>query len=170
MIRGKDRMKKVFLLVAVALFCAAQCFAAGSVTQSFKRFESGTVLVSFSCIGDSENGSIPDTAMSTSIYYLIAGMQLLEVRAYPTSGGKAPDAADVFILDSDGEDLLGSADGGTTAGKGANLIHATLKKTTQPYDYHSGLYFYPAVTGAPTLKVSSQETTSADYTIDLVFK
>jgi hypothetical protein len=94
---------------------------------------------------------------------------LYTVAAYPTSGGTAPDAADVFILDAKGEDLLGSADAGTTAKNGLNLIHATLKKTTFPYSTYLQQAYFPFIINNLTLKVSNQATNSANYTIELIF-
>ena len=100
-------------------------------------------------------------------------MRLYQVEAYPTAGGTAPDAADVFILDADGMDLLGSVDGSTTAYRGLNLIHATLKYATTPDIYHLGQTahadYHPVVTEALTLKVSNQATARADWTIVLTF-
>ena len=128
------------------------------------------VLVKFVCTGSSVDGSIPNQAITTANTSLLKGQYYLyTVSAYPTSGGPAPDAADVFVLDAAGEDLLGSADGGITANKGANLIHASLKKTTLPFSYFFNSYFFPPVMGVLTLKVSNQSTVSAKYTVELMF-
>ena len=164
-------MKKMLFVVLVAAMLAmpANVSAAGKCAETV--FDSGSfVTVRFSCTGDGSDGSIPNTVLSShAMSILLRGFYLYTVTAYPTSGGTAPDAADVFILDAAGEDLLGSADGGTTANKGANLIHATLKKTTLPYSHYLSTHYYPAVTGALTLKVSSQGTASANYTVEAVF-
>jgi hypothetical protein len=95
-------------------------------------------------------------------------MYLYCITAYPTSGGTAPDAADVFILNAQSEDLLGSADN-STAGNGANLIHATLSRTTLPKLYLPAVNFYPVVNGILTLQVSNQATNDANYTVVLTF-
>jgi len=143
---------------------------AGTVTQTVKHYTGGFVVVSLACTGSSDDGSIPNTDLSDAIMELVEGTHYLyTVTAYPTVGGTAPDAADVFILDSKGEDLLGSVDGGTTANKGLNLIHATLTKTAFLYSHHMSSTYAPPVTGTLTLKVSNQDTISADYTIELVF-
>lgn len=165
-------MKKTFTAIILAvMLMASTAYAAGSCTETVADYTGGNVVVALACTGDAANGSIPNTALSSATMALIQGKyRLVSVSAYPTSGGTAPDAADVYILDAEGEDLLGSADNGTTAGKGANLIHATLKKTTLPYSYHSSAYYYPPVTSALTLKVSNQATASANYTIKLVFE
>lgn len=161
-------MKKTIIAIILALlFVAPNLYAAGSCTQTTDTTIDGFIVQTLACAGDSSNGSIPNTVITMPA---IGKYRLVSVSAYPTAGGTAPDAADVYILDADGEDLLGSADNGTTAGKGANLIHATLKKTTLPYSYHSSAYYYPPVTSALTLKVLNQATASANYTIKLVFE
>jgi hypothetical protein len=166
-------MKKLlqFMVIGMVLLMTTQAFSAGSVTVSGEtRGRYGELyVVTMTCTGDAANGSIPNTAIPTAVMSEIIGKYLYTVTAFPTSGGTAPDAADVFILDANGEDLLGSADGGTTANKGANLIHATLKYTTLPFSTYLGSPYFPAVVNALTLKVSNQATASADYTIELVF-
>lgn len=170
-------MKKTLLIIALALALSisSSLWAAGSCTQSLTPYPASVSYApSFKvwklvCTGDSSDGSIPQTAISAVNADLLAGYYLYSVSAYPTSGGTAPDAADVFILDANGEDLLGSTDGGTTANKGLNLIHATSKKTTLPYSAYLSTHYYPGVTGALTLKVSNQATVSANYTIELLF-
>lgn len=163
-------MKKFLLSIFLIFFLAAQSFAAGSCVQTASAKESGVFLVTLACTGDAANGSIPNTALSSAIMAKVSGTHYLyTVAAYPTSGGTAPDAADVFILDANGEDLLGSVDAGTTAKNGLNLIHATLKKTTFPYSTFLQQAYFPAITNTLTLKVLNQATNSANYTIELVF-
>lgn len=168
-------MKKLILMIALALALVIPsslwaAVAPGSCTQTPYHYTGGYVVVSVACTGSADDGSIPDTAIATATMTLITGTYYLyTVSAYPTSGGPAPDAADVFILDANGEDLLGSVDGGTTANKGLNLIHATLKKTTFPYTHYLSSSYFPAVTGALTVRVKNQATVSAKYTIQLVF-
>lgn len=163
-------MKKIFAFVFLFILLSAPIvYAAGSCTQTYdyRGKTSNTYLVTLICTGDSSDGSIPNTVISGGNEYI--GMYLYSVTAFPTSGGTAPDAADVFILDSDGEDLLGSVDGGTTALKGANLIHATLTKTTLPYSTYLSMHYFPSVTSSLTLKVANQATNSANYTIKIKF-
>jgi len=171
-------MKKLLLAIVLAMILPFQVWAAGSCVQSIDAIPNAnavvptTKVVSFVCTGDIAGGTvgtIPNTAMSATIAAAVRGLFLYTVTAYPTAGGTAPDAADVFILDAAGEDLLGSVDAGTTAKNGLNLIHATLKKTTFPYSTYLQQAYFPAVTGILTLKVSNQITASANYTIELVF-
>ena len=158
-------MKKfIAILSTVMFFMASPLWAAGSCTQFKEKATGGFVHIFFYCTGDVSDGSIPNTAIATaSMNEILLTHYLYTVSAYPTVGGTAPDAADVFILDARGEDLLGSTNGGTTANKGANLIHATLKKTVLPYT------FFPPVLNTLSLKVLNQATASANYTIELVF-
>ena len=167
-------MKKLFLAIMAVLLLASNSFAAdGTCTQTdVKKYTGGAVVVQMKCTGSSSDGSLPAAGipLSADNMALVEGTHYLyTVSAYPTSGGAAPDAADVFILDANGEDLLGSTDGGTTPNKGANLIHATLKKTTFPYTHYLSSPYFPAVTNTLKLKVLNQATASANYTIELTF-
>lgn len=171
-------MKKligIFLsILMIALFTSEAFAVAGSCTQTTtESFSTGVRKIYFICTGDSTNGSIPNQALSSANAAWIQGWRLEQVTAYPTSGGTAPDAADVFILDSNGMDLLGCIDGSTTAYGGLNLIHATLTRATAPHLYVVGTglhaYYYPFIFGTLTLKVTNQSTNSANYTIALTF-
>ncbi len=163
-------MKKVFaLIVCLAILIPSIAFSAGTVTVTRKAVVPQFVeQVIFTCTGDGSNGSIPNTSITQEILRYINGMYLYCITAYPTSGGTAPDAADVFILNAQSEDLLGSADN-STAGNGANLIHATLSRTTLPKLYLPAVNFYPVVNGILTLQVSNQATNDANYTVVLTF-
>jgi len=165
-------MKKQFIIILfLSIVVVGHVWAAGSCVQTAVNQPGGACLIKFVCTGDAGGGSIPNTVISADKMSLVndGNHYLYTVSAYPTAGGTAPDAADVFILDTNGEDLLGSADGGTTAKNGLNLIHATLKKTTFPYSTYLGQAYFPAITNNLTLKVSNQATNSANYTIELLF-
>lgn len=163
-------MKRLFaLIICIVLLVPAISFADGTVAVSTKTIIPKFIeQVVFTCVGDSGGGTIPNTAITQQVLAKISGMYLYCVTAYPTSGGTAPDAADVFILNQNSEDLLGSADN-STAGNGANLIHATLTRTTIPRLYLPGVNFYPVVYGLLTLQVANQGTNSAEFTIVLTF-
>lgn len=170
------KLKKLITIIVVMLMLLpALCWAvAGSCVQTTANYPwSGVRKVIFTCTGSSVDGSLPNTAMSTTNTSFITGYRLEQVDAYPTSGGTAPDAADVFILDATSKDLLGSIDGSTTAYGGLNLIHATLVRSTPPQIYVVGTglhaYYFPFISGALTLKVANQATASANYTIVLTF-
>jgi hypothetical protein len=171
-------MKKLTLIIlALVVLLPVFCWAAaapGTVTQTTSNIpEAGIRQVIFTCIGSVDDGAIPVTTTSTSVTSFIKGYKLVRVDAYPTSGGTAPDEADVFILDANGIDLLGCVDGSTTPYAGAKLIHATLPKSALPDIYVLGKtthYNYePFITGSLRLKVINQATNSADYTIVLTF-
>ncbi len=159
-------MKKLLFYLSLLLITlvAAQSFAAGSCTQSAKHYGGkDSIVVTFICTGDSSNGSIPNTAISAATMAEIKtdAHYLYNVIAYPTSGGTAPDAADVSVL-MGGTDLLGA--------KGVNLIHATLKQDTFPYSTFMTSYRFPVITDTVTLSVANQATNSANFTIEMDFE
>lgn len=173
------KMKKLFLIVICLLFTATNAYAAVGTTTVTRTTQGwGFQTVTIVCTGGTagDTGTVPDTtidvwdSMNKNALY---GWYLYKVEAFPTSGGTAPDAGSVFVLDSDSLDLLGSEDGGTTAYAGLNLIHATLKRGTIPNLYipRGGVHvdYYPMITGPLTLKVADQITSAADWTIVLTF-
>ena len=116
-------MKKIniILLTLSMMIYSSISWAAGSCTQSATSLAGrDSLVVKFLCTGDSSTGSIPDTAIAAATMTLLKQSShfLYLVTAYPTSGGPAPDAADVSVL-MNGTDLLGA--------KGVNLISATMK-------------------------------------------
>jgi hypothetical protein len=158
-------MKKLLMIAALiaALVMPEYLWAAGSCVQTAVRDPAAPnmVLIKFVCTGDSGDGSIPNTDVSAANMALILNKALLySVTVYPTSGGTAPDAADVSVYQA-GVDLLGA--------KGVNLIHATATQHISPYSTFKGEYYYPAITGTVQLRVANQATASANYTIELQF-
>ena len=157
-------MKKLLLIAAIiaALAIPGSSWAVGSCTQTAtKDKDSSVVSITFACTGDAANGSIPDTDVSAANMALVLDKAALNsVVAYPTSGGTAPDAADVQIL-MNSMDLLG--------GLGTNLIHATATQGLNPSSTFTGDTWFPIITGTLTLKVSNQATASANYTVKLLF-
>lgn len=154
-------MKKaiIFTLAIMALLISGLAHAAGSCTQTDTTYLDGATVIKLTCTGDASNGSIPTITIDMSNVAL-GKHYLYQVIAYPTSGGTAPDAADVTVNMS-GQDLLG--------GKGVNLIHATATYDTYPYSTFMSLYRYPMITAALTVAVANQDTAAANYTIELVF-
>lgn len=134
---------------------------AGTVTQSHERVTKNYYIIKFTCTGDSD-GTIPDTDTDTENTEIIKGKQLIAVITRPTSGGTAPDAADVLIKTEGARDLLG--------GKGVNLIHATAEQSCTPYNTFTSCWEYPILSGPITLDVDKQETGSADYEVELHVK
>ena len=154
-------MRKLAIIIAltIMLLSSQNLFAAGSCTQSDTTYLDGATVIRLVCTGDAINGSIP--AITVNMNNISMGKHYLyQVIAYPTTGGTAPDAADVTVTMA-GQDLLG--------GKGVNLIHATATQDTFPYSLFMTSYRFPAVTSALTLTVANQATASANYTLELVF-
>jgi len=178
-------MRKAILILSMALFLLIPNMAwatVGSCLISQGKYQvAGTLgeevrTLVFTCVGDVTDGSIPDTEMSASNLNFIKGWCLRKVEAYQTTVGVGDDADEgsIFILDSDGMDLLGSEDGGTTPYAGKYMIHATLKRMCflNVYLPRAGLHtnFYTEVTNLLTLRVIDQDTGSADYTVVLTFR
>ena len=144
--------------------------AAGTMTQSDAEIltstdgQSNLTRIIYACTGNSSDGTFPnDSTQATNAANaaMIKGKQLVEVRAYPSPGGTAPDAADITIIDEYGADLLG--------GKGVGLISATVKQTCTPYNAFTSSWYFPIITGALTPKIANQAKASANITIELIF-
>lgn len=156
-------MKRILAIIALTalLIVPGSLYAAGSCTEKVDQKSNGSVVVRLACTGDSSAGTIPTQTISAETMAAIKLTHYLyQVKAYPTSGGTAPDAADVTV-NMDGQDLLGA--------KGVNLIHATATYDTLPYSTFMSAYRYPLVTNTLTVAVANQATASANYTIELIF-
>lgn len=156
-------MRKLSIIAIIfILLMPVMVFADGSCVQTPYAYSiSGPVVIKFVCTGDAGNGSIPTQTVNAANMALVQWTHYFyQAIAYPTSGGTAPDAADVAVL-MGGQDLLGT--------KGVNLIHATATQDTSPYSAFMTSYRYPMVTSAITMTVANQATISANYTIELVF-
>ncbi|HEA65889.1 hypothetical protein LCGC14_1902420 [marine sediment metagenome] len=161
----------LILLVPLLSFALPPAEAAG-VWQSHQVYGDEVQTITFQCIGSAQ-GEVVNTDILDQYTRMLTGWYLYKVEAFPTSGGVAPDAANVFIYDADGLDLLGSEDGGTTAYAGLNLVHATLKRAAFPNLYlpraGNHVNYYPEVRGTLTLDVDGQGTNAAEWTIVLTF-
>lgn len=156
-------MKRLSLaiILAVLLMASNSWATAGSCTQTVVDPVGGAVIVTLTCTGDSTNGSLPTQTISSDVITLLDNKYfLVNVKTYPTSGGTAPDAADVTV-NMDGLDLLGA--------KGVNLIHATATQDVCPYSTFMAAWRYVLVTSALTVTVANQSTNSANFTIELQF-
>jgi len=119
-------------------------------------------------------GNPANEEMTWANFEKVKGWCLTWIEVFPTSGGVAPDAGSIFLLDSDNLDLLGCEDGSTTPYAGLNMIHATLKRAGYPnlYLQRAGLhvnYFY-TVRSQLTLKVIDQGTATGQFTVRLTFE
>lgn len=170
-------MKKLlFLIIIVALVSVpSSSFGAPSSGHTGTPYQVSTHCrtLTWALTADSTDGSFQNTVTNTANTTFITGWSLYRVTAYSPAGGTDPDAADVLIKDSNGEYILGSEDGGTTAYQGLNLIHATLTYSCIPDLYlpRAGDHYpyYPVVTGALTIIIKNQATHSASVNIVLTF-
>lgn len=155
-------MKKyIAIIITVIMLMASNLWAAGSCTQTLSDTANPIMKkLTFVCTGDATDGSIPNTDISAANIAALEGFYLYMVSAYPTSGGTAPDAADVTILQGT-YDVLG--------GKGVNLIHASNRQDVYPYSLYMTTWRYWPITTTLTLAVANQATISANYTIELIF-
>lgn len=173
-------MKKLlFLILALALVFPVSVFAAGECTQAVGAIRNDknqiqAKTITFTCTGDSSDGSVPNTDTSAANTKFVNGWYLYRVEAIPTTSPTIdPDEANVFVYDADGLDLLGSEDGGTTAYAGLSLLHKELAKATLPNVYLSraGLHvnYFPIIDSVLTLDVDDQATASAAYEVVFTF-
>lgn len=159
-------MKRLLAVLVLLGLLVSPAFAVESVTITTNSIVPGYIeQIIYTCTAAAD-GSITNTPITHQHLRKVAGMYLYCVSAYP--GTVAPDAGDVFILTANSEDLLGSSDN-STAGNGANLIHATLQKTTIPKLNLLNQPFYPLIDGLLTLQIDNQDTDSANFTIVLTF-
>ena len=155
-------MKRFLLAFILLIAFSTQVFAtAGSCTESVNSRDDSVVVVEFACTCDSTNGTLPTQTFSDSAMSQIKWTHFLySVTAYPTSGGTAPDAADVAIL-MNGQDLLGT--------KGVNLIHATATYDVFPYSAFMSRDRFPTIISTLTWTLANQATNSANFTVKYVF-
>ncbi len=167
-------MKRFFIYLSLLLLVfSGVVYAAESVTQNVaQRVRPGVYEIEFN-ITTAADGSVTATALNAANRARVRGTYLIQVDAFPTVGGTAPDAADVVMYDENGIYYLGSEDGGTTAYAGLNLIHATIPKSCIPNMYITGqdshLNYYWPIRGALTWDIINQATDSADITLIFTF-
>lgn len=104
------------------------------------------------------DGTVGNVTLDPHIHGLL-GAFLYRVRTWPTSGGTAPDAADVTVSDGNSYDML--------EGNGANLIHATLAQACPPY--LNGSPALQQMLESWTVAVANQGTSGADFTVAFDF-
>lgn len=144
-------MKKLILAALFLVFLAGQSFGAGLVTQSQVVFGANEMrAITLKCLGDSSDGSIPDTTIS----YFPGGMFLdrIIIENFSSDTDTASDV-DVYIKDTGGTDLLNAEGVDELDYDTRNYVVITAKS--------------PVVTPL-TLDVDSQTAASALYTITLI--
>lgn len=168
------RFVTIVLIIVLFLPATAISIVPGTVRQRLDTIGRDHFEVLFFCNGNNFNGQVPDTDIEDHITSKIQGWYLYSVLAYPTSGGTAPGTLSVMLYDSDGLDLLGSEDGGTTAYAGLALIHPTLKREAIPNVYlpRAGLHVnhFPVIRGTLTLDVNAFGVNVADSNYTIVLK
>ena len=140
---------------------------AGTVTQSIEEVTSepksasdgGFTIVTFSCVGDSSGGGIPDTTTEAAITERIKGCYL--IKCHLITGTKAPTAdSDVYIKDADGIDLLG--------GSGVDALDNSASTGIQLWPTVVTQYGRQPITGALVLDVDGDSVASAVYSVKLI--
>ena len=156
-------MKKTFLALLLLLgFFVTDVFAvAGTVTlaqdQLFNANGYTTMrVVSFVCVGDSTDGTIPDTAINADNLVLgnLAGWFLYRMVVENDAGDTGvTDDSDVYIKDAGGSDLLN--------GQGVDQLDDDTRNYIR-------LCRHDPVSGTLTLDVDNQDVHSGEYTITLI--
>jgi hypothetical protein len=130
---------------------------AGSVRQELVEYGRRCRVIKLHCVGDSVDGSIPDTSVLDRLKYRVAGWSLDSVKVYPGATGPTADS-DLEVEDGDGLDMLG--------GEGTDLIKNSAASVTVPS--RDSIRGPVPITGGMTIKVTNQAVASALYRIDLV--
>ena len=160
----------LFLLVFPAVVFGASIVQGSVVDVGEDRLNSNpTRTLTYICVGNPDNEE-----MTARNFEKVKGWCLTWVEVFPTSGGVAPDAASIFILDEEDMDLLGCEDGSTTPYAGLNIIDADYKRACYPNLYltRAGLHvnYFPSVMNLLTLKVIDQGAATGAFTIRLTFE
>ncbi len=161
--QSKQYTKISILLLAVMvslLLSQTQAFAAGTASTP-RVVPIGTMMriISVTFKGDAADGSVPAVTLPDAIMADLKGYYLYSVRAYPVSGGTAPDPANVAV-NNPRKDLLGAL--------GVGLVPASGENEMLPYNAFTEKDFYPAIVDPLTIEVTGQGTPSADFTVDLI--
>ena len=141
---------------------------AGTVTYAITHIETdarpsgkgGFKVLTFTCVGDSSGGGIPDTTIDAQTTIQLTGCYLIKVQMVPLSGGTGPTAnSDVYIKDANTIDLLD--------GNGVDkLDNAT---NSEAYAQIDGQPALQPIVGALTLNVTGDTVASAAYSIICIF-
>jgi hypothetical protein len=163
---------KFWIFCCIICFYTSTAFCAGTVaiTSSVKTgvgVYGGIKTVTCTCVGDAANGSIPNTAFSSTLIATLEKSDYCLFKVRTIAGSTSPtDDSDVYLwmnLASGTVDLLGGAgvnalDSLGTAAHGQEFLPLVGASTVlQP------------VTDGLTLQVSNQVVHSARYTIEFIF-
>jgi len=152
-------MKRLIIIFAtILLLFSGSVWAAGTVTQATDVIDGYQRTITFTCTGDSGDGSFPATAMSAASLAHVKGWFLLKIAVNP--GATAPTVdSDLTLTDGDGIDILD--------GNGTDLIHNTDSKAT--YGQVDGMPITQPVQDAWTLTITNNSVNSAIIVIKLTF-
>lgn len=161
--QSKPYTKISILLLAVMvslLLSQTQSFAAGTAsTPSVVSIGNLMKIVSVTYKGDAADGSVPAVTLPAAVMADLKGYYLYTVRAYPVSGGTAPDAANVAVKNAR-KDYLG--------GQGVGLIPVSGENEVLPHNTFNGKDFYPAIVDSLIIEVTGQDTPEADFIVELI--
>ena len=150
-------MKKLLAILIMGLMISLplSVFAAGSVAQKVDTFDrSDMVVLTFTWVGDSGNGTVPEETTNTENTAKIAGAYICEVRTYP--GITSPtDQYDIALEDMGGFDVMGGALVNRSDTNSERVVAVMI----------TGVYGGPAVSGPITLVITGQSVVSATGTV-----
>lgn len=138
--------------ILAILFLASSAFGAGTVTKAMTKFNNSMWVLEFTCIGDSSNGSIPDTVTSDlSNYQFYIYRVIIESKA---ADANVTNDSDVYIKDAYGTDLLSA--GGVDQLDDSTINYIKLTNGGEP------------VVSTLTLSVSNQSSASGKYYVRVI--
>ena len=102
-------MKKILLIATILILLASSAWATavGTITQQVNFFRNPNFAVlTLTCVGSSDDGTFPSTALSADTLTKVGDYFITEVRTYP--GSVNPTASyDIVFNDAGGLDLMG---------------------------------------------------------------
>lgn len=155
-------MKKLIAIICLGLLLSASvAFAAGTVTQSLKKYPNANLTtLTFSCTGDASNGTVPNTDISAENVLALSGQYLYMVETDP--GSTAPTTLyDIVINDASGLDVMG----GTLANRSATATERAIPLISSGGNVYGGHY----LDGTWTMVTTGQSVNSATWTVKLFF-
>lgn len=149
-------MKKLLIAILILLLPVSVSAADYMYQNPVVPLNENMRLLKIQCKG----AAPPNTTTDTYNTRMITGWYLIKIIADP--GATQPDAADVLIKDTGGEDML--------EGDGTNLIHATATQSIYPADVNNLHIRGIPILGAIIIDVDNQGTADALYDVILVFE
>lgn len=150
--------KKIVILALLALLIPSVLFAAGTVTQRLDGIGRDMWKLTFTCTGDSSDGSFPATDISATNMAYLEGKYLVKVTTNP--GTTAPtDNYDITITDANGVDIMGGT-----------LANRDTSNSEEALPYIGGVAYGPTpIPGTLTLNITNNSVNSAGIVVELIF-